>query len=252
LASTWLRLAASGVLGLASVCALRPAAASSFTVSPIQIDLGAGHRTAVVTVHSDQDESMLLQAQVLAWSQPGGVDALVDTSEVLVTPAVFTLAAHGQQVVRIALRTDPDRVLERDFRLIVQEVPGAVQPNFTGLNIALRMSLPVFVLPAGKVAPAVAFSADWDAVSHQLSVVATNSGSAHIQFRGLEARLDANTEGSGWRDPVLKYVLPGSRMTWHWDVPAGTVLPPQLYIQADSDQGPLSATVETAASPAQP
>jgi fimbrial chaperone protein len=221
-------------------------------VSPIQIDLGAGHRTAVVTVHSDQDESMLLQAQVLAWSQPDGVDALSDTSEVLVTPAVFTLPAHGQQVVRIALRSDPDREQERDFRLIVEEVPGAVQPNFTGLNIALRMSLPVFVLPAAKAAPAVAFSADWDTSARKLTVVATNSGGAHIQFRGLEARLDSNPDGSGWRNPVLKYVLPGSRMSWQWAVPPDTILPAQLYIQADSDQGPLSATVDTAASPAQP
>jgi fimbrial chaperone protein len=238
----------------------RPAAASSFTVSPIQVDLRAGHRTEVITVHNDEDTPVLLQAQVLGWSQPQGVDELAATAELLVTPAVFTLPARGQQVLRIALRRDADRELERDYRLIVEEVPGSLPKDFTGLNMALRISLPVFVLPAMTSAPALAFSSEWEAGSGRLTVAATNTGTAHVQLRGIEARPDGaeGPDAAPWQDPVLRYVLPGVRRTWVWTLPTGATAPPRLRIDADSDQGHLTATVsplassDSAVSPHQP
>jgi len=243
----------NGFLGLVAVAGLAaPAQASSFTVSPVRIELSSAHRTALLTVQSDQDEPVVLQARPKHWTQRDGDDALEETQDVLLTPAVFTLPPHGQQVLRIALRTEADARIERDFRVIIDEVPAAPKPGFTGLNIALRLSVPVFVKSAAKGAPALEFASTWDESAGKFGVTATNTGTEHLQIRSFEVHPQGDAD-SGWRNAVLRYVLPGSRVSWDWSVPTGTPRPTEIDIKLESDQGPITATVKTSpAAPATP
>jgi hypothetical protein len=52
-------------------------------------------------------------------------------------------------VLRIALRAVPDGAVERSYRVLVTEVPGTPQAGFTGAQFALKISLPIFVVPGG-------------------------------------------------------------------------------------------------------
>ena len=150
-------LASAAVLGLPSM----PAHAGNFSISPIRLDLSATARSAAMTVRNDERETVV-QAEVMLWEQVNGEDRLTPTRDLLVSPAVFTLPAKGSQLVRVALRNPPaDTTRELSYRLILQEVPQRANPEFSGLQIALRLSVPVFVANAGTTGPTI----DWSAAT---------------------------------------------------------------------------------------
>jgi len=151
-----------------------PAHAGSFSISPVRLDLSSAARSASLTVRNEEREA-LVQAQVMLWEQVDGEEKLTSTRDLLVSPAVFTLAQDGSQLVRVALRSAPtDPTRELSYRLILQEVPQPANPNFSGLQIALRLSVPVFVAKPGSTGPALAWSAAPS--DNGLVITAQNSG----------------------------------------------------------------------------
>jgi fimbrial chaperone protein len=187
---------------------------------------------------------------VVAWSQKDGVDQLDATREMLVTPPVLQIPGNGEQIVRVALRGQPDRSQELAYRVLFEEVPPAAPAGFTGLRVALRLSVPIFITPAGGKAHA---DLSWELHAlpdGQLEVAATNHGSAHSQVTDFEVQPSGAADAG---PPALhgstgKYVLPGSRVSW--------VLKPQpspgaqpgpgqgsYTIHGHSDQGEFSAEV---------
>ena len=143
----------AALAGLAALFALSSAGAGTFTISPLRVDFTGAASTAALTVRNEEAAPVVVQAEGLAWSQDGGQDAFQPTRDLLVSPAVFTLAPGGSQLVRVALRRGPDATRELSYRMMLQEVPQAASPDFTGLQVALRLSIPVFVAPLAPSAP---------------------------------------------------------------------------------------------------
>jgi fimbrial chaperone protein len=227
-----------------------PAAASTFNISPIRVELNGAHRTEVLTLTNAEDDPVVVQVHVVAWSQLHGEEQLDETRELLVTPPVLQIAAKSEQIVRVALRRDPDVSRELSYRVVFEEVPQAAPANFTGLRVALRLSVPVFVAPAhGRAAAEVT----WEArplQNGEFEVAATNHGSAHLQISDFDLTI------SGANGPLhgmtSKYVLPGSRMTWTLKPAAGpggvaasAPLPNSnpASLHGHSDQGEFSADI---------
>jgi fimbrial chaperone protein len=217
------------------------ASAGTFSISPIRVELGASQRTAVLTVHNEEDKPVLVQATVLAWKQAGGEDQTEATRDLLVTPPVFTIGPNADQVLRVALRGQPDPARELDYRLLLAEVPGPPEQGFTGLRLALRLSLPVFVTPA-HAAPHVEWRLE-RAADGALSLVAENSGNQHLQLSDFRLRFgdDAHAMHVG----VMRYVLPGSRVGWPVTLPEGADPAAALSVQGFGDQGAFEASVAT-------
>lgn len=199
---------------LALSCAAPVAAwAGAFEVNPIRVDLSPAVRSAAVTVRNSGADAVVVQASVQAWSQQDGKDVLAPTSEVLVSPPIATIAPDQEQVIRIGLRRAPDAQHELSYRLFVQEVPPPPQPGFQGLQVALRVGLPVFVEP--RTGPAKA-TLVWDAqmrTPDSVSLKVANKGTGHIQISEVAMYLP------GGKDPVaahssLAYVLPGQSREW--------------------------------------
>ena len=84
----------------------------------------------------------------------------------------------------MALRGAPCRPAhELSYRLILQEVPQPANPDFSGLQVALRLSVPVFVANAEATGPALAWSAA--ASGDGLVITAQNSGDVHARIHGF-------------------------------------------------------------------
>jgi fimbrial chaperone protein len=217
------------------------AAAGSFSVTPTRIELRGAQRTAVVSLHNADATPLTVQASLVDWTQPQGEDIYVDTRDLLVTPPVFTIPPNGEQIVRIALRRAADPALELPYRIFFQEVPLAARPDFTGLNIALKVGVPIFVLPE----PATAGKLEWELHAQadgKLRVDALNKGTAHVQvtdftitYTGPAATTHVN---------VVKYVLPGNRVSWIVTPPPTVTGSTTALIHGFSDRGEFS--VETA------
>jgi len=215
------------------------ATAGTFSISPIRVELGSAQRTAVLTVHNEEDTPVVVQATVLAWRQVDGEDQLDATRDLLVTPPVFTLAPKADQVLRVALRGQASAERELDYRLLLAEVPGPPEQGFVGLRLALRISLPVFV-----ASPRAAPRLDWrleHAADGTLALVAENTGTAHIQLSDF--RLRFGDEAHAMHVGVMRYVLPGSRVSWPVKLPEGADAAAPFSVQGFGDQGAFESDV---------
>ncbi len=184
---------------------------------------------------------MVVEVRVVKWSQDNGADQLDDTRELLVTPPVLQIPGKGEQIIRVALRREPDTTRETTYRVIFQEVPQAAASDFTGLRVALRLSVPIFVEPAhGKATADVAWDARW-LPSGELEVAATNNGSAHLQVIDFDLQLPG--PGAVVRGITAKYVLSGSRAVWTLSPPPDVQKEGAISIHGHSDQGDFTADV---------
>lgn len=183
------------------------AAAAGVQISPTRVHLDGERRVVALTLENSSNREISFQTELSEWSQEAGENHYRSTSDVLVTPPIFTVPAGEQQILRIGLRRPPDRDEELAYRLFVQELPEATPEGFTGLQMVLRMGIPVFVAPARG-------SADHDLSWHlghddggppRLEV--RNRGNGHAQVTSLALHLgDQRIEPGG-----MFYVLPGSR-----------------------------------------
>jgi fimbrial chaperone protein len=176
-------------------------------VDPIRLEIGAGRRTASVRVRNEEGVPVTIRAYPLNWSQVEGEDRYEDSSAVIVSPPIFTIPAGGSQVVRVGLRTpssDPHA-----YRLVIEEVPQA--RTGTGVQVALRLNLPLFVMMAqgeqGDLAWSAARGSDgaW-------TVEAANRGGNYVRVEMAAAEAAtginfADTQNFG-------VVLPGAIRRW--------------------------------------
>jgi fimbrial chaperone protein len=146
----------------------------------------------------------------LAWSQAEGKDVLTPSEDLVVSPPIFKVAAGASQIVRVGVvrRNDGDR--ELTYRVFLQEVPEPPAPGTQGVSVALRLGLPVFVMPRASTAPQLAWRAVRDAGGVRVTV--TNSGNAHAQL--IECRVVRENGTVVAEQPLAAYVLPGSTRSW--------------------------------------
>jgi fimbrial chaperone protein len=237
-------LASTAVAGLPSM----PAHAGTFSISPIRLDLSAQTRSAALTVRND-DREVMVQAEVMLWEQVDGQDKLTQTRDLLVSPAVFTLPPEGSQLVRVALRNPPAETgRELSYRLILQEVPQSADPHFSGLQVALRLSVPVFVAIAGTTGPALAWSAS-ASPEGQLTITAQNSGDVHARIHGFSV-VPAAGDRAPLAQPVASYLLPGESRSWNLSEQQGARTSPadwrRLRLTVTTDDGESETELDAA------
>ncbi|MEY2920389.1 MAG: hypothetical protein RL261_1694 [Pseudomonadota bacterium] len=202
--------------GLATLLALSaPAVAGSFSISPLRVEFAETSSTAALTVRNEDATPVVVQTQGLGWSQEGGQDALTPSRDLLISPAVFTLQPGGSQLIRVALRRSVDPVRELSYRLIVQEVPQPASKDFIGLQVALKLSVPIFVAPSAPAEPQLTWAAARDA-DGKLSVTARNDGAAHERVLRFALKTADGTT-TVLEQPSLSYVLAGAVRQWSFD-----------------------------------
>ncbi len=238
-------LASAAALGLSAA----PAVAGSFSVSPVRVELSAQTQTGAVTLRNQLDSPVLIQAEVLLWEQDSGQEKLAVTQDVLVSPAVFTLPANGSQLVRVALRAPVDAGRELSYRLILTEVPPQEASGFTGLNVSLRLSLPVFVEARAPSPPRLEWSAHYDGEG-KLAVTAQNTGQAHARVLQFSVA-PAEGPGPAYNESTTAYILPGQARTWVLDynkndgIPAGESS--RLRLKGKTEAGDFEVVVSPGA-----
>ena len=240
------RAAAVALTSMLILAAAPPAAAGSFSISPVRVELSSIQQMGVLTVRNEQDVPVLVQVETLAWSQADGKEVYAPTRDVLATPPVFTLPAKGQQILRVALRRNADAARELSYRLVLQEVTPEAPKDFTGLRVALRLSLPIFVQPPDSSHAQLQWSAVFDS-SGNLVVEAANNGNGHIQLSGFSVHY-ADKADAAFTHSGARYVLPGSHVRWTFKTDDKSGHPEALTIRGFSDRGEFSTEVQMGSS----
>jgi fimbrial chaperone protein len=220
--------------------------AGSFQVNPIRVDLSAAHRSVALSVTNTGTDAVVVQASVMNWAQEQGRDVLTPTNDVIISPPIATIPAGKEQIVRIGLRRAPDARRELSYRLFLQEVPPPPQPGFQGLQVALRIGLPVFVQP--KNGPARA-ALSWQARltdENTIHLIVHNEGSGHIQISDVTLSLPDGKEPVATQGG-LTYVLPGQSHSWDLKLrQPGFPKNTPLLLKVSTDAGTVSSEVEVA------
>lgn len=213
------------------------AGAANLAVDPVRIELSAEQQTAATSVRNDSDQPVSIQVQAVTWSQLDGKDVYAPTRELLVAPPIVTIAPKGEQIIRAALRRPADVSSELTYRIYLQELPPPPAPGFSGLQVALRIGLPVFVKPQqGKASPKMAWSVV-QAPDNSLKLTLQNQGNAHVQVSDFAIRVPGNDKPIA-AESGSSYVLAGQTREWLLtaDFPA-EIADGRLRLKAYTDVG---------------
>lgn len=189
-----------------------PLWAGSFNVNPIRVELSVQQASAALTVQNNGIEAAVIQAQTVAWSQDNGQDRYVASTDVLVTPPIFTLEPGATQIVRVGMRRIVRTDQELSYRLFLQEVPPPPKPGLLGLQVALRIGIPIFIAPQIKVASALLWTATQQA-ENQIQVGLKNDGKAHVRITDFSV-FQPNRKTPLAIQQVSIYLLPGQSRSW--------------------------------------
>ncbi|HVY21840.1 MAG TPA: molecular chaperone [Steroidobacteraceae bacterium] len=228
--------------GVLSIAVAVPATAGTFSISPLRIELDRKHSIGVLTIHNDEDAPLMIETQLVAWSQEGNEEKYLDTHDLLATPPIMQLAPKAEQIVRVAIRHVEASDSELHYRLILSEVPQKTDKNVNGLSVALRMNLPVFIAPAAAAHADLHWQAQWQK-DGSLQITATNQGKAHLQIADFSIQFDG---ANAVHVNPSRYVLPGSTITWTVKPPASIDHHAAMTVHGMSDQGEFSAAVGNA------
>ncbi len=218
--------------------------AASLAVSPVRATLSASQKVEAITVRNSGTEAVSLQLEVMNWSQQEGKNVYTATRELLVNPPIFTLPPGESQLIRAGLRRAPDARYEQTYRIFMQELPPPPDPDFVGSKMLLRLSLPVFVLPAYAAEPDLRWQATHTS-DGALKISLDNLGNAHIQIANFSLSLPGSAQPWITRQSST-YVLHGQSHNWILPVSADDpALPPGATLQlfAQTDAGDLETEV---------
>jgi fimbrial chaperone protein len=206
------------------------AQAASIAISPLRLDIKPGQQMTALTVSNTGQTPVLVQGQIKAWLESDQPEASVSSGGMMLTPPLFKLAPGGKQLVRIGWKQQTATpAQELAFRVFLQEVPNAAD-TATGLRVALRLSVPLFVQPASAEVRALDWQ--WQTTSAGSTLQLHNNGNRHERISRLkvtDAKQRVLLNGSR-----LLYVLPGQ--THSMSLPDRNVSLP-LSIDTTSDQG---------------
>lgn len=189
-----------------------PAYAGEFMINPLRATFSDTKKVSSLTVTNRSSKPTTIQLDVMAWSQDAeGKDVLVPTKDILANPPIFTLQPKSKQIIRVGLRRPPNATQETTYRLILAETPPPLDPDFTGVNFAVRMSVPLFVLPKAKVAPELQWVLKRDGTG--LKLMAHNTGTAHSQVISFKL-INPETKLEYITQAVSSYLLPQQQREW--------------------------------------
>jgi fimbrial chaperone protein len=187
------------------------AQAGQLRVGPTRIELTRQRPVGVIEVRNDNPGPVLVQIERMVWVQRNGEDSYEPTQQLIVTPPVVQLASGAMQIVRVGLRALPEDGRERAFRVYVREVPTASQAGADGIQVALRVGVPVFFDLGGPDS-----RLQWliqAAESGGIRVLARNDGSHWEHVARVEAR-DRKSGATVWKSPQAGYLLAGGQRVW--------------------------------------
>jgi fimbrial chaperone protein len=205
----WGRAAAAALL----LSLAASASAASLDVNPVRIDLAPAARSAELKLTNMSNEALSVQVDVREWSQDfDGAEQLADTRALLAVPPIVTIPPGERQVVRIGRLDAPTVDVEKSFRVLVTELAGArATSGGPGLNMRLRLSIPVFVAPVGRSAAADIAVENVASTEDGTRVTLHNTGNAHAKIERIDVRHDGEWSTLPLETLPLRYLLPDAR-----------------------------------------
>jgi len=229
------KVAAWVLPGLLQLALIGACQAGSIQLTPVQIDLSAAARVAVLTVLNTGEDESVMQVTLNKWTHDGQHYVYEQSQDLVVTPATFRLAPGKQQIVRIGLRAiPPTDGVELAYRLLVEEVPQPSSSSVTGAQLVVRHDLPVFVAPTRAAKSILDASIDCAADGAKLRLA--NIGNVHAKVLSVVLEATPAMQVVGRWD-TFEYLLPSAKKSWELSKLAPEAVGKPLQVTLITDQG---------------
>lgn len=170
-------------------------AGANIGLSPTQILLSPSNKTGVLTVINNDTKPVNLQLDAKSWDMnENGEFIETDTGDFIFYPKTLTIKAKEQATIRVGYVSDFPNA-EKPYRLYINEIPVITQaePEKNKLNIglstAMRISMPVYVVPMNEVpAPQVELG-NIKADNQKLRIGVKNLTAYHVDLKKVSAKL---------------------------------------------------------------
>lgn len=117
------------------------------SISPTTVDINANQKIVTLTFVNDTGREINIQSSTLTWKQVNGKDVYAPSSDLIVVPAITTIAAGKTQNFRITKRVLDSSETELSYRLYLEDVsPAFNDPKKTepGVFFKFNQNLPVY------------------------------------------------------------------------------------------------------------
>lgn len=193
---------------IAALAVASPAAAGSFSINPVSLAVAPNRTTTSASLANGGTEPVSVRVLVYRWTQEDGVDVRRETTDVIVSPPIFTLAPGAAQLVRMGVK---DRRAGESFRVVFEEI-SRPEPVGNMVQVALRLDLPLHV-EAADGAPDLTWQA-WRGESGAMVLEAVNTGTRHQRVLAIH-RLEADETMAALSEETGVVLPAGSR---RWDI----------------------------------
>lgn len=119
--------------------------AASFIVNPVIAHLTEQQTITSLMIKNQSSTPTAIELELYRWNQVDGKEKLTPAPELLATPAIFKIPANASQIIRVGSRQSITSSEEKAYRLIMTEIPSQSKQSFQGLNVLLRISIPIFL-----------------------------------------------------------------------------------------------------------
>lgn len=197
-----------------AACFTSPSIAGNLQLSPIGMTLAPGQKVEKLRVINHNKTPALIQFQGFKWTQVGGKDVEVETTDIRYSPAIVEIPAGGEQIVRVIRMSPGNPGKEDTYRTHLSELPpkaGTAPVQGAGATVLITYNMALFFRPK-EAQPKLEFR--WEGTKLAVS----NSGAATAQLA------NAGAEGAkAWVPGLVGYVLPGSTMKFEMPGKASTI-----------------------------
>lgn len=178
----------------------------------------------VVTLHvsNPSDAKITMQLQLFRWSMQKDKNIYSPSDDIIISPPLFSIAAHQAQVVRFALsQPNLHGAMQRTYRLSLLEVlpdpktlPEAEKEK--QLRIALQVLMPIFIEPKTRAENFVWLTRKLDGERYQVTL--KNTGNVTLFLDAWQ--MLSNNKVVAEQKKQFVYVLP--QHEFQWQVPIAT------------------------------
>jgi fimbrial chaperone protein len=216
------------------------AQASSLQVAPVLVEVTLPAAASSLRLRNFGTKPITAQVRMFRWSQQNGLDHLAETRDVVASPPFVEIGADAAQLVRIVRVSKQPLDAEESYRLLIDEIPERPSARASGVDFAVRYSIPVFFAGAAVRSAPLVWSVEQRA--DRLTVTASNPGSRRVRVAALRVS-DPQGKMVAFGDGLAGYVLGGATAQWSIEgklthAAVGSV----VAISANTDNGPLQAT----------
>ena len=208
------------------------AKATSLEITPIAVHLVPGQNATTIKVMNRGGAATAIQLRAYAWAQSGDKDVLTPTRDIILSPPIFTIAKGGTQTIRLLLRPGAAGAGERNYRLLIDEVPPV---SVAGGNvvIAMRLSVPVIVASAAPKSRSLQWRAS-RGPGDSITLFASNAGNAYERIQAISATLADGSQPAVAATAANSYILPGVERQWTVQTSAGDARQLRLSVTTQS------------------